>query len=955
MKRTPTPAPRAPATAAGRAWLQPKCACGAGAAAATGRCSACERRKTLGLQPKLAVSTPGDHWEREADAAAERVLAGRGRPALTPLGAAPLQRDEDDKKKEPPSPLGEGLATVGKNLGENNPAFSQFTTRLADKFLAQPAPISVGVPVFFGASYAFLWGMALADPAMRRSFDDFNLAMLPGLVPQFPVKTFQYRILDGAQTRFAFDFGLDASKLMEAFNGGVLNTQVSSLKFDTGGTLDTNGPKTLSLSALQVQMGLFGDGVTLAGGFRNGISPYPLVGQDGSRVMAQTPALPDLYANQRDVRFTLQLDLVKLYQHFNPSTPSGPERLQREAADTTPVAEPGAGTAVRSALASAGAPLDAGTRGFMESRFGHDFARVRIHADADAAASARAVSAHAYTVGQDIAFATGRYAPHTADGRRLLAHELAHVVQQRGGSPLVQRDDDEAARKKQEAERARAQQRLDDWAQQQDPKPPTDPKDRAFAFTAQDMAFKITHDKGMSLLDKPKDAAAQAKWAANFRDAYQLARMILDSSGTDQRDSRAGMIATDLATAGFTTEAMALAPRLPAEQQDFIYTEVAQHAASASADQLRTVSAYSAKAHKTPGEHLLLRRLTDRSGDYAKALGKDKLLAALAPTLAAYKADADYAVAIAEILVFHKDGRAPISEWLWKDDKHFLFTVLQTPYFVEPGYDGGEQFAEAGSTTQGRALTMAADMPWVYTYKQKYYVDLLVALGAKHKIAIPAPASLAFASLRTWLEAQTGNIGQALAAEYPQAPEQITQAYARIADIFFFHVDRGDVVPDLAGHIGGQAAADPSSMRLKSDCDVLATYAVRLLRSGGFTPVGYMALIPGGKLPGHAVALLKKAQPTAPAAEGQAPTAPVDRYYIVNNKRVTPFDGPNKEAAIRALLANGLATYGAEPESYRVYYEDAAADGAMTRTLWTTQDSVKRADLGKDPPAATAP
>ncbi len=437
MNRTSTPAPRAPATAPGRGWLQPQCACGAGAAASTGRCTACERQKTLGLQPKLAISTPGDHWEREADAAAERVLAGRGRPALTPLGAAPLQRDEDDKKKAPPSPLGEGLATVGQNLGENNPAFSQFTARLADKFMAQPAPISVGVPVFFGANYAFLWGMALADPAMRRSFDDFNLAMLPGLVPQFPVKTFQYRILDGAQTRFAFDFGLDASKLMEAFNGGVLNTQVSSLKFDTSGTLDTNRPRTLSLSALQVQMGLFGDGVTLSGGFRNGISPYPLMGQDGSRVMAQTPALPDLYANERDVRFTLQLDLVKLVQHFNPSTPSGPERLQREAAGADPIAQPAAGASVQSTLAGAGAPLDAGTRGFMESRFGHDFGRVRIHADANAAASARAVGAHAYTVGQDIAFDTGRYAPHSSEGRRLLAHELAHVVQQRGTVQLM--------------------------------------------------------------------------------------------------------------------------------------------------------------------------------------------------------------------------------------------------------------------------------------------------------------------------------------------------------------------------------------------------------------------------------------------------------------------------------------------------------------------------------------
>jgi hypothetical protein len=66
----------------------------------------------------------------------------------------------------------------------------------------------------------------------------------------------------------------------------------------------------------------------------------------------------------------------------------------------------------------------------LESRFGHDFSRVRIHTDPEAAASARALHARAYTVGHDIVFAAGAYRPHSAAGRWLLAHELAHVVQQ---------------------------------------------------------------------------------------------------------------------------------------------------------------------------------------------------------------------------------------------------------------------------------------------------------------------------------------------------------------------------------------------------------------------------------------------------------------------------------------------------------------------------------------------
>ena len=404
-----------------------------------------QRKKSFGLQHQLSVSTPDGTWEREADLAANKVLSAGGRPQLSRLPSAPLQREGDDgAKKKPSNPATDGLSVVASNLGENNPAFSKFTERLGDRFMAQPAPLSLGVPIFLGANYAFLWSMALANPAMRRQFDDFNLAMLPGIVPQFPIKTFKYQILDGKQSRFGFEVGLDASKLMEAFNQGVLNTRISSLKFDTTGKLDTAGPQPVSLSALQVQMGLFGDGLQLSGGFRNGISPYPLQQPSGpggntSLVMAQSPALPDLYANQRDVRFMVLLDVPKLIQYFHPSAPAGPEALQRAPADGATATAPMAGDAVQATLSGTGAPLDQATRGFMESRFGHDFGRVRVHADSGAAASAHAVQARAYTVGQDVVFAAGQYAPTTSAGRRLLAHELAHVMQQTGadsGNPV---------------------------------------------------------------------------------------------------------------------------------------------------------------------------------------------------------------------------------------------------------------------------------------------------------------------------------------------------------------------------------------------------------------------------------------------------------------------------------------------------------------------------------------
>jgi peptidoglycan hydrolase-like protein with peptidoglycan-binding domain len=91
--------------------------------------------------------------------------------------------------------------------------------------------------------------------------------------------------------------------------------------------------------------------------------------------------------------------------------------------------------AVHTVLNSGGGqPLDATTRAFMEPRFGHDFSQVRVHTDARAAESARAVSALAYTVGKNVVFGAGHYAPETSVGQRLLAHELTHVVQQQKAS-----------------------------------------------------------------------------------------------------------------------------------------------------------------------------------------------------------------------------------------------------------------------------------------------------------------------------------------------------------------------------------------------------------------------------------------------------------------------------------------------------------------------------------------
>jgi len=102
-------------------------------------------------------------------------------------------------------------------------------------------------------------------------------------------------------------------------------------------------------------------------------------------------------------------------------------------------------------VSGSGQPLDPPTRAFMEPAFGYNFSRVRVHADAKAAQSARSINARAYTVRSHIIFGPGRFAPDKPDGQRLLAHELTHVVQHgmgagRSGAVTIERAEAEARR-----------------------------------------------------------------------------------------------------------------------------------------------------------------------------------------------------------------------------------------------------------------------------------------------------------------------------------------------------------------------------------------------------------------------------------------------------------------------------------------------------------------------------
>jgi Domain of unknown function (DUF4157) len=105
-------------------------------------------------------------------------------------------------------------------------------------------------------------------------------------------------------------------------------------------------------------------------------------------------------------------------------------RIQRFAGQASGQTDMVAPASVESVLSSPGRPLDSALQQDMGQRFGHDFSRVRIHTDGVAARSASDVNANAYTVGHNIVFGDGQFEPGSHRGRRLVAHELTHVVQQ---------------------------------------------------------------------------------------------------------------------------------------------------------------------------------------------------------------------------------------------------------------------------------------------------------------------------------------------------------------------------------------------------------------------------------------------------------------------------------------------------------------------------------------------
>lgn len=400
------------------------------------------------LQRKpLIVNPPGDRYEQEADRVADAVMRGHAAPfSLSRLHISRVQRDDvpkdktiEEKYKTAAGKLGEAfLATpLGKELVEKvkqdrlvtgiTKAGKSFISTLPGKFITGAAAT----------------GAVTALAATHQE--------LPAQIPEIPLDM----LTPGLSVEITYTGPVD--KPNEAMITFKFTEQAPRDKGDKKTTLTESERYRAETARIAADQAKFRAGLMYppgsredlqqkaeAAAIRNNLAKYA----SGPDIDAMIKKYPWLAAQlpKGNLQITPPVPtfgfrpLSLLSDDYQLNLPGSKNKkhelmLQRQAARDAAVdiAPP----EIQETLSRTGQPMDAKTRSLMEQGFGQDFSRVRIHHDARAADSARSIDAKAYTVGHDVVFGSGHYSPTNLEGRRLLAHELTHVLQQEGSSEWI--------------------------------------------------------------------------------------------------------------------------------------------------------------------------------------------------------------------------------------------------------------------------------------------------------------------------------------------------------------------------------------------------------------------------------------------------------------------------------------------------------------------------------------
>jgi hypothetical protein len=441
----------------------------------------------------LAVNTPGDRYEQEADRVADEVVSGRGRAAGFSLSAVPITRvqredapqekTDAEKLKEGASKLGEAFlgTPLGKDLLEKikQDRLVKGATEAGKSFIGTlPGKIITGA-----AAAGAVATLAATHKELPAQIPEIPLDILtPGLSVAI---TYKGPVDKPTEAMITFKFVEQAPKgssdkkpgmtESEKFQAETARIAADQARFRAGMKYPPGSPEDLQQqaeeAAVKRALAKFAPGPDLDAMAKK--YSWLQVPQARSGLQLETPRpsfgykLPPVLGDEYRLKLPGGLkkkeDEPGLQRKLRIGASHDP--LEREAdrvADqvlAAPAHSLGGGSAppnrrhagqatscvdtapasVGRVLAGSGRPLEPTLQQDMSRRFGYDFSQVRVHSGAHAEQSVRDVNAHAYTVGSNIVFDTGTFVPGTAEGRRLIAHELAHVVQQTGGVTL-QRD-----------------------------------------------------------------------------------------------------------------------------------------------------------------------------------------------------------------------------------------------------------------------------------------------------------------------------------------------------------------------------------------------------------------------------------------------------------------------------------------------------------------------------------
>jgi hypothetical protein len=382
-------------------------------------------KTTLGLQRKLTIGASSDPLELEADRVAEAVVSGRSvatRPGTGPLA---VQRQEMEKPREQPQFPAQETSETEKLQKGGLAAAGEFFRRFWDQFsnseegkriLAKNErdlqPILKFFKDFadsiFGKTAPGAGGSAAAKSGRDTSSNPVNSPSTAGPAP--------YAAKD--EKLFSLELKWD---FVTPPSGMTLKTPwLDSPEIPLGPTPSTPTPAPPK-APLPFKM---------APKIPRICTPADPQGDQGEADARSAFIFWWLQQNQQAAEKRAQeiLDQSKLREPPK-FAPSVLKPLFKREPGAEAISDP---QIVEAGLRSPGEPLDPATRAFMEPRFGYDFSHVRVHTDSKAVESARALNAMAYTFGRDVVFGPGKFAPASPSGQRLIAHELAHVVQQSG-------------------------------------------------------------------------------------------------------------------------------------------------------------------------------------------------------------------------------------------------------------------------------------------------------------------------------------------------------------------------------------------------------------------------------------------------------------------------------------------------------------------------------------------